>query len=135
MQESKKEISITKNDLEKILCDEKKSLRTAAKIFGVTHKKIFVLAKKFGIESRSQVAKNRTEEIFEMHCNGVSSAQIANRIGCTRRRVEQIIQHYERAQCDDDDPQEVEPYRCPHHGIVRFSPCVACIAEGTISQS
>ena len=130
--DEKKEI--TKSELEKILCDEKKTLRAAAKIFGVTHKKIFSLAKKFQIDFRTQVARNRVEEIFEMHCNGCSVRRIAERIGCTERRVQQILKNYDYADRAAEDPQEVEPYRCPVHGVVKFRPCIACIAEGTISQ-
>lgn len=29
----------------------------------------------------------------------------------------------------DIEPREVKPYRCPVHGIVKFRPCIACMAE------
>lgn len=130
------------------------TLREVGKQLGKDQVSIHYYAKKFGIDLRRRHrAKNRREEIYQLHLDGVPTKEIARLIGCAVRTVQSICRDFERHATNealglaDDGPftrnqwgasgeakdngevLSVKVWRCPKHGIVKFRPCIACMAE------
>lgn len=135
------------------------TISEAAAILGKSQGNIFSLAEKFHIHRRRiQRAKKHRDEIYQRRLAGESPVAIARDIGCAVRTVQNVCKDYERHlinadlglnddgpftrqvwgdDADDEElttladiePREVKPYRCSTHGIVKFRPCIACMAE------
>lgn len=120
--------SIAADDLREFLEKRRLTLREAAKILGVSHKRVYDEANRLGINRRKQTARGRVEEVYGMHLAGFSAVAIAERMQCTRIRVYQILKAA-RENEGEGSPRSVGPWRCPNHGLVKYRPCVICLAE------
>lgn len=129
---------INKKDLKFLLEKQKMTLRGIAKPLGVKHYWIWKLAEKYRLKKRRRhVAKFFAKEIVAAKLEGKTAEEIASALGCSRRRILAVIKEYSSEEISaaigseaGEVPQEVKPWRCSKHGLVKFRPCVACLAEG-----
>ena len=129
---------ISRKELKNLLENERMSLRGIAKPLGVSRHFVWEAAKKYHLKNRRRhIAKKFTREIVSEKLAGKSAVEIAKTYGISVRRVCAIIREQSEREIsaaiyDDgtESSHSVKAWRCPRHGLVKFRPCVACLAEG-----
>ena len=123
-------LSLDCDSLRDLLEERRLTLREAAGVLGVSHVQVFRVANRFGIKRREQTLRGREEEVYELFLDDCSVADIADRMDCSVRRIQQVIRAVKASEVDEDSvAKPVDVWRCPDHGLVRFDPCVMCLAQ------
>lgn len=112
-------------------------LRRAGEILGMPHQVVWELIERHYPKARRRrhLALRNAERIVELRLSGMRAEDISKVIGCSSRSVFRVFREAMEADIVSElggdasmIPKRVQDWRCPIHGVVKFKPCVACMA-------